>query len=208
MTSLAQEVLAARISLAQDLGEARALKAAGNAAQQRAELLRSQIEQHERVLGVLTQVGEERQQHAQAQVEGLVTQGLQAIFGESLSFHLVQSVRGGQAQVDFMLRSRLGDKKVETPVMDARGGGMAAVVGFLLRLVVLLLTPGARCVLFLDESFAHVSAEYRPALGQFLREVCDRAGVQIVMVTHDPEYAEQADTVYRFSLKEGMTEAT
>jgi ABC-type uncharacterized transport system YnjBCD ATPase subunit len=218
VADLALQVRAARTAADRDAGEARAVGRAGQAAVARVGALKEQIVLHERVTAALTKVGEERQEHAQRQVEGLVTQGLQAVFGGNLSFHVTQGVTGGQATVEFTIRSEYaaGDEAgvhcdaplvVETPVIGARGGGVAAVTGFLLRLVVLLLTPGARRVLFLDETFSHVSAEYREPLSQFLREACDRAGMQIVMITHDPEYASLADESYRLSLgADGVTE--
>lgn len=82
-----------------------------------------------------------------------------------------------------------------------------AVVGFVLRLVVLLLTPGARRFLALDESFAHVSASYEPRVAEFLREVADKAGVQIMLVTHSNAYGDLADAKYRLVLgADGKTE--
>jgi len=209
LAELQQQVRAVCSQVDREIGEARAVGKAGMAAQDREAELKARIEQHERVAQALTRVGEERQQHAQEQVEGLVTQGLQAIFGAGLSFHLIQSVKAGQATVDFVIRSEYEGQVVETPVMDARGGGMAAVTGFLLQLVILLCTPDARRILWLDESFAHVSEEYREPLGQVLREACDKAGVQIVMITHDEIYSEIADQRYRLSLDaEGCTEVT
>ena len=77
---------------------------------------------------------------------------------------------------------------------------MAAIVGFILRVVVMLLRKDVARILFLDETFAHVSAEYLPALGEFLREVVDKSGIQIVMVTHQDEFVEYADKVIRFEL--------
>lgn len=201
MSDLAAEVKAARSLLDQALGEARALAAAERAAQARIELFEQQIELHERVIIALTQLGEEEQDAAQRYVEEMVTRGLQAIFSEELSFCLVQSTRAGQANVEFVIR----DGDLETPVLEARGGGMAAVTGFLLRLAVLLKTPGAARVLWLDEPFAHVSAEYRGRVAEFLREICTEAKVQVIMVTHDQEYAELADDVYQFSQVQGET---
>jgi len=218
-TDLQAQVRAVRQALDREAGEARAVGKAGQAAEARIAGLKAQIALHERVAQALTKVREERQQLAPERVEGLVTQGLRAVFGdEGLSFHVIQGVKGGQATVEFVIRSEhvAGDEAgihadapviVDTPVMDARGGGMAVVTGFLLRLVVLLLTPQARRILFLDETFAHVSEEYREPLGQFLREVCDKAGVQVVMITHDPEYAALADAAYRLSMgADGATE--
>lgn len=173
----------------------------GKAARAEAGRLRERLELHEKVLGVLTRCGEARQESAQRQVEGLVTRALQAIFGENLSFRLIPAVKANRAEIDFVLRSVLDDgTEVDTPVLEARGGGMAAVVGFVLRLVVLLLTPGARRVLFLDESFGMVSAEYEQPLAEFLREVADKAGVQVVLVTHSHAYDDLADVSYRLEL--------
>lgn len=199
-------VKAARRESDREAGEAAAVGRAGKAAKAEVERLREQLELHEKVLGVLTRVGEERQESAQRQVEGLVTRALQVIFDENLSFHLVTEVRANRTEVGFVLRSRYGDAEVDTPVLEARGGGMAAVVGFVLRLVVLLLTPGARRILFLDESFGMVSAEYEPRLAEFLREVADKAGVQIVLITHSKAYDDLADTSYELSLgPDGVT---
>ena len=152
---LALAVRQARTRADTEAGQAMVIGRQGKAARAEVARLRESLELHEKVLGVLTSVGEARQESAQRQVEALVTRALQVIFGEELSFHLVPSVKGSQAVIDFVLRSRYGDAEVDTPVLDARGGGMASVVGFVLRLVVLLLTPGARRFLALDESVWH-----------------------------------------------------
>jgi hypothetical protein len=157
---------------------------------------------------VLTAFAQEAQETTQHQIEGLVTRALQVVFGENLSFHMIPGERGSQATLEFVLRTTIKSPKgdldssvefVDTPVMDARGGGMAAVVGFVLRLVVLLLTPGARKVLVLDESFAHVSASYETRVAEFLREVADQAGVQLILVTHSTAYSDLADVRYRIT---------
>jgi ABC-type branched-subunit amino acid transport system ATPase component len=212
---LADRVRAAQRQVDRETGEARAVALAGKRAEAQVTSLRSAVELHDQVTAMLTRIGEESQQVAQRQVEELVTRGLQTIFGAEYSFRLVQSVKGNQAQVDFMLVSdyggTVGDSygPFETPVMGARGGGMADAVGFMLRLVVLLLTPSLRRILALDEPFAHVSAEYEPRLAEFLREVCDKADVQIVLVTHSDAFSDLADTRYRFQLDgTGMTEVS
>lgn len=220
MSDLALQVRAARSAVDREIGEARAVGQAGLAAQRRVTELSADIELHERVLQALTRVGEEWQNKAQELIEGLVTWGLQSVFGENLAFRIVQGTRAGQATVEFLITSEYtaGDEAgphhgapllVETPVMDARGGGVAAVTGFLLQLTMLLLTPGARRFLALDESFAHVSAEYKPAVAAFVRDVCALAAFQVLMVTHDPEFEEAADAAYRLVLgSDGVTKIT
>lgn len=202
--------LPARLRVAERLvdqrtGEARAIGLRGKEVMERSITLREQIAQLDRVTGVLTSLGDTRQEEAQSTLEAIVTQGLRAIFGEDISFHLVTSARGKQSTVDFMVRSSHvapdgSVEAVETSVMDARGGGMASVVGFLLRLTVMLLTPGARRLMILDETFGMVSEDYEAGVGEFLREVCDRTGTQILLVTHSLAYTDLADRVYRLSL--------
>jgi hypothetical protein len=215
-------------ALEREAGEAVAVARQGKAAEAEVASLRAALELHEKAVRVLSSIGEEHQEAARAQVEGLVTRALQVVFSEELSFHLVPSVSGNRAVVDFVLRSTYpctwcrgtgrdndeagspcvyckgaSETVIDTPVMEARGGGMAAVVGFVLRLVVLLLTPGARRFLALDESFAHVSASYEPRVAEFLREVADKAGVQLLLITHSTAYGDVADTSYRLVLGEG-----
>lgn len=150
---------------------------------------------------LLSSIADERQQAVQRQVELIVTRGYEAVFGAGLSFHLMQSTRGAATTIDFIIRTTFADgTTLDTPVLDARGGGLAAVTGFLLRVVVLLLTPGHRRLLVLDEFAAHLSAEYVPALAEFMAELSRVAGVQIVMVTHQDEFLEAADKAYRFTL--------
>lgn len=199
-----------RRTLDRQRGEAFALAARGKAILAEIAGLNEVVDLHEKAAYVLTAIGEERQEKAQRQIETLVTQGLQTIFDDGLTFHLVPGVRAKTPVVDFVVRSVLGDGSVvETDVMTARGGGLAATVGFLLRLVILLLSRQRQdTVLFLDETFAHVSADYLPRLIEFLKDLVTKTGVQIVLVTHDESFLEAADVVYRLRLIDGVTKVS
>lgn len=168
----------------------------------------------DRVSGVLASIGSERDAAARTQIEALVTSGLQAIFEENLSFHLIESTARQTPQIDFVVKTHLPDgSSFDTDVLSARGGGLAAVVGLLLRVVLILLTRAsgkkAPDLLVLDETLAHLSREYLDAAGQFLRTLVDSTGLQLLMVTHQHELVEFADVVYRLRLDaEGRTVAT
>lgn len=188
--------------LAQGIGAAKVIIARKAELDSEVNFLAEQVATLEKAAGVLAKIGEERQQEAQNQIESLVTQGLQKIFGPHLTFKVVQSVKGRTPVVDFVIQTTLADGKVrETDILSAMGGGVSAVTGFLLRLVVLLLDKSKKSsILVLDETFAHVSDAYLPALADFLREIVDKAQVQIIMVTHQQIFSEVADKAYRFSL--------
>jgi hypothetical protein len=189
----------ARQQLDQDSGRALQVVQAGQAAEADIARLGQQAEVYARVAALFTTVGEQAQETARGQFEALATHALQVIFGERLSFHLVAGETGGQATLEPVIRSEHDGTVIETGALGARGGGMVAVTGFIMQLVMVLLTPGVRKVLFLDETFAHVPVANREAVARFLREIADRAKVQIVMVTHDPVYAEFADAEVRFA---------
>lgn len=204
-------VRAARRGLDIQVGEARTVREDGIRLIGEVADLTRRVDLHQQAAAVLASIGEERQAAAQQQVESLVTQGLKTIFSDELSFHLVQTKRKDNTTlIEFVVRSALADGSVvETDIVDEEGGGLAATVGFLLRLVVLLLSRDRQdTVLFLDETFAHVSAEYEPRLAEFLRILVDKTGVQIVLVTHSDAYSDAADVRYRFSRANGVTEVT
>lgn len=207
LNALTTEVRRTRSRLDRRIGEARSVAITGQRLSADADNLRHQIVLHDKAAGMLTQLGEDRQHDAQKQIESLVTQGLQAIFGDDLTFHVVPQIRGKRPEIDFLVRSRLDDGTiVDTDVMEARGGGLAATVGFMLRLVVLLLSRSRQeTVLFLDETFAHVSSDYLPRLAEFLRKLVDETGVQVIMVTHQDEFSGYADICHRFELHDGVT---
>lgn len=188
--------------LAQDIGAARVITERKEELNKEVSFLTEHVATLEKAAGVLAKVGEDRQQEAQVKIESLVTQGLQKIFGPHLAFKVVQSVKGRTPVVEFVIKTTLADGKVhETDILSAMGGGVSAVTGFLLRLVVLLLDSSRKStILVLDETFAHVSDSYLPALAEFLREVVDKAQVQIIMVTHQKIFADLADKAYKFSL--------
>lgn len=196
-----------RVGLERRVGEAHTLAARGKAVQAEVAELDRLVADYGEVVAVLASIGEERQVRLQQQVESLVTRGLRTIFGEELSFHLVQGSSGRVPSVDFMVRTTLSDgREVDTDLMSARGGGLVSVVSFLLRLVVLLLSrKGQGGLLVLDETFAMLSREYVPLMAAFVRELVDKTGVKVLMVTHQEGFVEQADRAWAFELRDGWT---
>lgn len=202
--SVSELLVRAERNLDRRIGEARALAAAGKQAMNQAEESKAMVVACEEATAFLNSFADERQTKVQRQIEELVTHGVQTIFGEGLTFHVISEQKANRSEVSFSLRSLMDDQVVETPILDARGGGVAAVVGFLLRLIVTLLRD-ERPLLVLDETFAQLSDSYLPALGSFIKELVDQTGVQILMVTHQDIFAEFADKVYRFDQKKGHT---
>jgi hypothetical protein len=206
LAGLAAAVRARRAELDRRAGQAEQLARQISGTETELAGLQHQAELHAQAVLLFTTIGEQAQETARSWVERLATRALQVVFGENLTFRLKAGERGGQATLEMLVRSDYPGGTVETPVLEARGGGMAQVIGFVLHLVVLLLTPDVRRVLFLDEPFSMVSASYEVRVAELCREVADKARVQLVLVTHSPVYADYADETTRLELgTDGVT---
>lgn len=147
---------------------------------------------------------EQEQRVVQNKFEQLISYGLTLVFGERFKqFQLNAGVERNQVVLNPTLVFEVDNGiEVTSEIMGAHGGGPADVIGFMLKLLVIIFhgRDRVRPVLFLDESFSHLSEEYLPAMSQVIRKFVDELGtdLQIVLVTHQPQFTEVADVAYRF----------
>lgn len=126
-------------------------------------------------------------------IEQLVTYGLSVVFPDrQLALKATATSKRGIPWVALSLVSG----GTEAPILKAFGGGPSTVVAFLLRALAIR-RAGLAPLLVLDESFSHVSEEYVPAVGELLRELADKAGMTILLVTHQPAFLSHATKAYR-----------
>lgn len=123
---------------------------------------------------------------AHRQIASVVTRCLRTVFGEkaysfAINFHKARGKT--EARLVFVRDGQ------EINPSDAAGGGVVDVCSFALRLACLLLQrPAKRRLLVLDEPWKHLSAEYRPLMGELLLELCRELQLQVIMVTHSEEF--------------------
>lgn len=146
-------------------------------------------------------------EQARQQVEYMVTQALQYVFGQEMEFKVViEELRGRPEGEFFVVSTYGGDMVVETKPQDARGGGVVDVISLALRLALLQAnTPYLDGPIILDEPGKHVSEEYSLQLANFLKEVSQTFQRQVILVTHDRQLAEAGDKVFQVELKSGVS---
>lgn len=137
-------------------------------------------------------------------VESLLTEGLKVVFDDQdLSVRADVDVQRGKVSVDFVTIQRQSDGTVtEGLSREAFGGAVTTVQSVLLRLIVTL-RRGLRPVVFLDETLPAFDGNYVHNMGTFLRTLCDRLGIDILLVSHNPAMVEAADHAYRIHKVEG-----
>ena len=173
----------------------------------------NELEQHkdeykvnERVLDVLKKYSLVKEQVLREKIDNIITRGLRLVFGEGYRSKLEFGISRGQAVTKTKLVTSIGDIEFEADVASAHGGGITNFCAVLYKLLVLaLVKPRQRQVLFLDESLKNLSQEYLEPAGRFLKEISEKLGIQLVIITHKKELTEIADRIYEFSNVNGET---
>lgn len=137
-------------------------------------------------------------------VEELLTEGLQAVFDDqNLSVRADVDVQRGKVSVDFITVQKHSDGTVtEGLSREAFGGAVTTVQSVLLRLIVTL-RRGLRPIAFLDETLPAFDSNYVHNMATFLRTLCNRLDMDILLVSHNPAMVEAADHAYRIQKVNG-----
>lgn len=142
---------------------------------------------------LLSAFADARRELVRERIEKIVGLAIRAVFGSRVDFRFETAIKRGVVTMDPQVGYRIGGamKWVST---ESVGGGMADVVAFALRVAVLVrYRPRLRKILIADEPFKHLSEAYLPKVADMLRSLCDVTGLQMVIVSHEPEIADAAN---------------
>jgi hypothetical protein len=137
-------------------------------------------------------------------LENLQSEGVKAVFpDQDLKVRAEVSVVRGKVAVELVTSQRKenGDL-IEGHSLDGFGGAVATLQSVLLRLA-LIFKRGLRPVLFLDETLPAFSTQYVQDVAAFLKVMCRRLGVDILVITHNDYLVETADVAYRVQAAKG-----
>lgn len=158
----------------------------------------------EKVRLLLQEVSVFAREQARQQVEYMVTQALQYVFGADLQFKMEIQERRDRPEAEFYVASDHGGRQVVNRPQDARGGGVVDVISLALRVALLqTVRPPLPGPLMLDEPGKHVSEEYARNMALFLKSIADMFGRQIILVTHNQHLAEVGDRAFVVEMQNG-----
>lgn len=152
---------------------------------------------------ILQQIATTTQQNLQYHISAIVTKALQDVFDGKLQFECVFESKRGRTECQLLFRTENGD--LLTPI-DSSGGGAIDIASFALRLTFWAL-KNSRGVLIFDEPFKFLSCDLWPKAAQMLQSLAKNMGVQIIMVTHIPDFIEVADKAFKITKKNGISHA-
>ena len=169
----------------------------------------------EKAVWLLQQYADFQQKEVIEKVESVVTDGIRMVFqNDSLDFKLYYSetksgTKKKAPEITMAVFYDYNGERVKGDIKESFGGGLSVVVATLLRIVVVMfMSAKVRPILFLDEPIKDLSPEYpeqdtlasqyRDRMASFLKGITETTGIQVIMVTHEPNYAEVSDVDYRF----------
>lgn len=137
-------------------------------------------------------------------IEHLLTEALHAVFNDQdLRVRADVDVQRGKVSVDLVtVQTRSDGMVIEGMSRDGFGGAVTTIQSILLRIVVLL-RRGLKPILLLDETLPALNGNYVDNMGKFLRVLCKRIGIDVLLVTFNPDLVTAADTAYRIVERDG-----
>ena len=125
--------------------------------------------------------------------ETIVTHALNYIYeSDKYSFHLEFSRRGNLQELNLAVQTP--EKPESLDLLKTDAGGTKNIVSLALRIVLMeVASPKINGFIISDESFANLSEKYRERASEFLKEINQKMGRQIIAISHQPEMLASAD---------------
>lgn len=166
------------------------------------ELLYNKDKMDQRVIDIdtaqvyLQKKAQETQSLLRIHIVDIVQLALDAVFPSEFKFDVQFEVKRGKTEAKLVFI--VGDEEVNPYEED--GGGAVDIAAMALRCAVWAL-GGTRPTIILDEPFHNLSTSLQKQGAELLKELTKELGLQIIVITHIQEIADEADKVFRIKLK-------
>ena len=151
---------------------------------------------------VAQNVAESTQKKLEYHISHLVTMALSSVFPDPYEFKLsfVQKRNKTEAKLLFLKNGNETDD-----ILNTGGGGVSDVASLALRISLWSINK-TRPVLLLDEptKFLH-SPEYQEKASQMIKEVSEKLGLQIIMISDQKDILRYADNVIEITNTNGVS---
>jgi predicted ATPase len=125
--------------------------------------------------------------------ETSVSAGLKDLFDDSYDFRFNQGTRGDSSACEFEIQTS-EFPGWSSPKMS-HGESVAEIIGIILRIVLVKLDRRSRPIVILDEPSSGVETERQPLLSKFIKDLCEKFGIQVICVTHSEGLCEMATVI-------------
>lgn len=169
---------------------------------QRLEEIKTETEEVLKSLSVCQEVAKEVQSQLSVKIETITNLGLQTLFGDEYTFKLEYVTARGKTEVEFNLYDKMGN---QIDPMVQSGGGLVDAMTLCLRIAVYNISHVDNVIVF-DEAMKFLSKGFREKAAELIHTLSERLGLQIIEVTHIPEFMENSDKQFVIKKTNGVSE--
>ena len=148
----------------------------------------------------LQTVAQNTQEKLKYQIEDVVNLALESVFPNEYEFKINFNVSRGKTDAELIFLDKRTGKTIDP--MEASGGGVVDITCFALRISAWALENGTDNLIILDEPFKFVSKDLVERAGEILKTLSEKMKLQVIMVTHIPEFIDVADKVFEVKKNE------
>ena len=130
----------------------------------------------------------------------LLTEALTKIFEKNIKFQIQLENYRNQPAINVLITE---DGNVLDPQKSC-GGGMNDIISLVFKVIFVYLAKGQQTIV-LDESLKFLSKEYLEQASAFLRQMCDKLDMQIILVSHKENLQFSADKVITIDKQRGKS---
>jgi Fe-S cluster assembly ATPase SufC len=155
-------------------------------------------------MAFLEELANSRRGVMKGRIEKVITEALHLIYDSTYRTELSYSVKNNRSNliIEMVRETPAGDVRRQ---MGGFGGGVADTMSVPMRLMVLMGANQTDKVCVLDECWKHMDVERIPLIGNFIRLLTDRLGIQVVFCTHHHPLRAYADKTYEISEEDGVS---
>jgi DNA repair exonuclease SbcCD ATPase subunit len=157
---------------------------------------------------VISEVARQTQLNIKAYVESLVTMVIQAIYEDpTMKFILDFDISRNKSEAFLYVQE--GDAEPYVP-KDEMGGGVIDAIGLAMRIVLWSLeSPRSRNLIIADEPMKFLGKGHiLTRAGDVFGEISHNLGIQLILVTHEPELIEIADKAWFVKKENGISQVS
>ena len=155
------------------------------------ETLRTKKSNFEKGREIIQEVARQTQQNLQFHISAIVSNAIKSVDPDWPDYEIEFVTRRNRTECDIFFVE--GEAKQHP--LDSSGGGAKDIASFAQRVAYWTLNKN-RPTLILDEPFRNVSPDRQDRVSEMVKDVCNRLGIQIIMVSHADDINISADKTF------------
>jgi DNA repair exonuclease SbcCD ATPase subunit len=156
------------------------------------------LHRHEEAKEIIRSVGQITQSQISFHISDITSLAMEAVFKEPYQLKIDFVQRRNKTECDLSFER----EGVKVDPLTASGGGAVDVAAFALRIASwTMMNPRSRNTIILDEPFRFLSGDNQERASAMVKEISQKLGIQMIVVTHSETLASYADRTFTVSIR-------